>query len=247
MSTTFTLSSCTSILEANFFPAIELDKKSSYGLGLLGFYSYNSIFNVDEQNNYFAYNLPGSKNIKRLEIKPGAYEIEEIEKQIIYELKSKKDENFEITEKDREMFTLRANHKTLKCEIKSKFDIITFGKKSLSSILGFGETVLKANRWHESTFPVNIMKVRMIRVDCNISSGAYLNSNQSHALFEFDIEVEHGYKITKEPLNIIYMSIMPLGRQYIDNITLRILDDQNNLVNFQGEQIIVKLELKKVL
>lgn len=103
-----------------------------------------------------------------------------------------------------------------------------------------------ANISHESALTVDIMKVRIIRVDCNITSGAYVNGEQAHTLYEFDIDVEPGFKLSKEPQNIIYMPVTPEGRQFIDNITLRILDDNGSLVDFRGEKIIVKLELKKL-
>lgn len=246
MSIAFTLSDNTSVISANFFPAIELDKNSRYGLGLLGFYSYNSIFNVDEGNNSIGYATPGSKNINYSKIKPGAYEIEEIRKSILWGIKGLKGGDEKLTEEEMTQFILKANNNTLKCELKSKYDIIFMEKNSLGSLLGFQKTVFKANRWHESTLPVNIMKVRMIRVDCNVTAGAYLNSKKSHTLFEFDLDVEPGYKLTKEPQNIIYLPVSPEGRQFIDNITLRILDDQGNLIDFQGEKIIIKLELKKL-
>ena len=91
------------------------------------------------------------------------------------------------------------------------------------------------------------MKVRIIRIDCNIISGAYLNSTEIHTLFEFDIDVEPGYKIRKEPQNNIYMPIIPDGRQFLDNISICLLDDDGDLIDFRGEKIIGKLKLKQIL
>lgn len=39
--------------------------------------------------------------------------------------------------------------------------------------------------------------------------------------------------------NSIYMPIRPYGSLYVDNITLRILDDDGDLVDFRGEKIII--------
>lgn len=243
MSNTITLSSNSSVLSAYFYPPIELDKHSRYGLGVLGFYSYNSIFNINEENNFFGVKFPKEKKHKYFRIKPGAYEIEEIGEAIT---KILNDEQV-ITSQDTDAFNLLPNNSTLKCEIKSKFEIDFTNKHSIGQVLGFEKKILLANILHESTLPLDIIKVRMIRVDCNITSGAYLNSEKSHTIIEFDIDVEPGFKITKEPQNIIYLPVRPEGRQFIDNITLRVLDDTGNLINFQGEKIIVKLELKKIL
>lgn len=242
MSYTFTLTGHTSVLSADFYPSIELNRNNKYGLTLLGFYTYNSIFNIDESNNVFGYMVEGEAMPKYLKISPGAYEVDEIGDAMLDVLK---ESTKEIG--DKEIFLLKANNNRLKCEISSKYGIDFRGANSIGRILGFDSVVLKSGEKHESSQMTDITKVRIIRVDCNIISGAYLNSLKSHTLFEFDIDVEPGYKISKEPQNNIYMPIMPEGRQFIDNITIRILDDNGDLIDFRGEKIIVKLELKKIL
>jgi hypothetical protein len=236
-----------SVLSSNYYPPIELESNSQYGLGLHGFYSYNSIFNVDETNNIIGFKLKSKSPTTFIQLPPGAYEIDKMNKVIQNILESiikrqMKDDNFNIDK----YFTLRANNNTLKCEIVSKYDTDFTHRYSFASIIGFENKLYSANISHESTLPVNIMKVRILRVDCNIISGAYMNGQEAHTLYEFDIDVEPGYKLSKEPQNIIYMPVRPEGRQFIDNITLRILDDDGNLVDFHGEKIIVKLELKKL-
>lgn len=243
MSNTITLSSNSSVLSANFYPPIELEKYSKYGIGVLGFYSYNSIFNVNADNNRIGIKLLNEQKFKYFQITPGAYEIDEIGNAIKKIIK----EQVKTGQIDTDSFSLLPNNNTLKCEIKSEFDIDFKHKNSLASLLGFENKVLPKNVLHQSTRPVDIMKVRIIRVDCNITAGAYINSEKSHTLFEFDIDVEPGFKITKEPLNIIYLPVRPAGRQSIENITLRILDDDGDLINFNGEKIIVKIELKKII
>lgn len=243
MSNTFTLTGHTSVLSADFYPPIELNTVDKYGLALIGFYTYNSIFNVSENNNSFAYvkNGENSEIQHFLSIPPGAYEIDEIERVMLTVLREA------TSDQSNELFSLKANNNTLKCELKSKLNIIfPPAHNSIGPLLGFGTELLKSGVKHQSVHNVDIMKVRIIRVDCNIIAGAYLNSSECHTIFEFDIDVEPGYKITKEPQNNIYMSIIPEGRQFIDNITLRILDDDGDLIDFRGEKIIVKLELKKI-
>lgn len=240
MSYTATLTGYTSVLSTDIYPPIPLNKNKRYGLGLIGFYSYNSIFNVDESNNSFIYTTKPRNTPSRIRIPPGTYEIDEIYRTLFKLMKIDTEEDAE------KIFILRANNNTLKCEIWSKYEINFIEEGTIGRLLGFEAVVLAPNKNHESTLPVDIMKVRMIRVDCNIISGAYLNADESHTLYEFDIDVEPGYKITREPANIIYLPIIPEGRQFIDNITLRILDDNGSLINFRGEKIIVKLQLKQL-
>lgn len=251
MSRTFTLTGqWSSVLSADFYPPIELDSRCRYGLGLIGFYSYNSILNVDEKNNMFPYRTsPKESSPTVLLLQPGAYEIDEIHKEIQRNMLIKervKQKTVGVSEEYKQLFSLHANNNTLKCEMLSKYEIDFTLENTLADLLGFEHKRFAANKIHASTLPVNIMKVRIIRVDCNITSGAYINGEEAHTLFEFDIDVEPGYKLSKEPRNIIYMPVKPEGRQFIDNITLRILDDHGELIDFRGEKIIVKLELKKL-
>lgn len=241
-----------SVLSADFYPPIELDKNSRYGLGLLGFYGCNTIHNVTKTNNLITFAIPVEETtfsmIYHIEIPSGAYEIEEINAVIQRELEfhvfhgAKHDD----TTMD-ELFSLRANNNTFKCMMRSKYVVDLKHKNSIASLLGFEKKEFSANHMHESTSPVNIVPVRLIRLDCNIISGSYINDEENHILFSFDVDVEPGYNITKEPNNIIYMPISPEGRQFIDNITLRILDHQSNLIDFGSvEEIVVILELKKL-
>lgn len=113
--------------------------------------------------------------------------------------------------------------------------------------MGFNFDKFQPNQIHESSQPINITTVRLIRLDCNIISGSYINNDESHIIFSFDIDVEPGFNLTKEPHKIIYMPISPEGRQLIHNITVRILDHKNNLIDFgSAEEIVIILELKKI-
>lgn len=55
MSQTFTLIARDSVLSAWYFPPVKLNSEEQYGLGLIGFYSFNSVIKVDETNNRFIY------------------------------------------------------------------------------------------------------------------------------------------------------------------------------------------------
>ncbi|MGH9701539.1 MAG: hypothetical protein ACRD52_19060, partial [Candidatus Acidiferrales bacterium] len=204
--------------------------------------SYNSIFNIDEKCNTFQYKkTEAARNWTTVSIPLGAYEISDIEKAMISALQ------ISANDKDEKILSVRANNNTLKCEIECKYSLLFGGENTIAKVLGFFEDVmLKKMLKHESMLSVDIIKVRIVRIDCNITSGAYVNSQQGHTIFEFDIDVEPGYKLSKEPQNVIYMPLKPSGRQFIDNITLRILDDNGDLIDFRGEKIIIKLELKKI-
>ena len=52
-SLTLTLSGTSSVLEAHYFPTIELSADKNYILGLVEFLTFNSIPNIDKSNNKF--------------------------------------------------------------------------------------------------------------------------------------------------------------------------------------------------
>ena len=180
MSQTFTLTGHKIVLSADFYPPIELNTAEKYVIALTGFYTYNSIFNVTEKNNSFAYrkNDEDPKVLHFVSIPPGAYEIDEIERVMLAVLrKATRDQSDDL-------FSLKANNNTLKCELKTKLNII-FPRvaNSIGPLLGFGSELLKSGVKHQSVYNVDIMKVRIIRVDCNITAGAYLNSSKCHTIF----------------------------------------------------------------
>ncbi|CAH2020530.1 unnamed protein product [Acanthoscelides obtectus] len=227
MSNTFTLTGYTSKLSAIFYPPIELEISAEYGLRLIGFYSYNTIYNIDDQHNKISLTHEGDES-NVVTLPEGVYEIEDINKYIQHEIISMNDTYKQRYENNVvEMFSLKANTNTLKCELHSVLDIAL--SNSMATMLGFKNKIFPRNKIYTSNLPVNITPIRIIRIDCGLISGAYCNAH----LYEFDIDVEPGFKLTKEPQNVIYMSVKPRGRQFIDNITLEILDDVGNLVNFR--------------
>lgn len=226
MSLTFTLVGTESVLNASYFPPIELDPNEKYSLGLVGFYSYHSIPNIDEGSNKFYY---GSKSIS---LPAGSYEIGDLERYI----------NEHVEEKDR--IILRPNLNTFHAEIYSEENAIDFRKDdSLFRILGFPQTLLQAKQLHVADKILQIFNVTTIRVSANITSGAYLNDELVHTIHEFSLNVAPGYAISEAPRNIIYL---PVITSSINNITLRISDQNDKLINFRGEEVVVRLELKKI-
>lgn len=246
MSLTFTLIGRESQLSAQYFPPVELDPNEQYALGLIGFYTFNSILNVDESNNRFVYRHEHTDEVCTIEVPPGNYEIDALGRYLQHQLSgSDENNNKEGDLDDTDIFSLKANNSSLKCELRCIHDIDFSAPNTFARMLGFTPQVYKRGHLHQSDLSVEILKHRIVRVECNLVSGAYLNGEPAHTLFEFDIDVEPGFKLSIEPKNIIYMPITR-RRDYIDNITLRVSDEKDNLIDFRGEQIIVRLELKKL-
>lgn len=94
-----------------------------------------------------------------------------------------------------------------------------------------------------SHHPAEILKVNVIRVECNIIKGAYLNNKPVHTIHEFSLKVPPGYKIIEIPQNVIYF---PVTSKSIHGLNLSIVSEENELINFRGETITIRLHMKKV-
>lgn len=140
-------------------------------------------------------------------------------------------------------FHLYANNNTLKSVIKSTIDII-FKEGTIGDILGFNNKIIKGDGYpNESDRPAEIIKVNSLCIDCSIAEGSYLNGQPVHIIHQFFPNVPPGYKIIESPQNIIYF---PVTTQIIDKITIKLFDQNLNLVDFRKETVTVRLHVKEL-
>lgn len=224
-SLTLSLSGTSSILEAQYFPPIELSSSKNYHLGLVELLSFNSIPNVDTGKN----KIYVGKEV--IVLPTGSYEIEDIDVYLQEQLASK-----HIT------ISLKPNNNTLRSVIKCSENIDFRPQDSIARLLGFTHRELPAHISHSSELPVAILKINALRVECNITSGAYINEHKVHTIHEFFPAVPPGYKIIEVPSHVIYL---PIAVRIIDHLQLRIVDQDGELVNFRGEVITIRLHIKE--
>lgn len=233
MTLTVTLTGTSSELHANFFPPIQLPS-NDYSIGLLSFDSYNSIPNIMKgKNDMFYYG-----NDKSIQIPEGTYELDAINTF----LSEKLNEDGNIG------FHLRGNTNTLKAELRCDVPVyFNFPDKpnSIGSLLGFNKprtTIKPGGGYTSSDTIVEIFKVNAISVQCNLVSGSYQNGNPVHILHQFFPLSAPGYKIVETPSPVIYL---PINTQTIYNLSVHLTDQDNNLIDFRGETITIRLHLKK--
>lgn len=220
-----TLTGNSSELQARFFPPIELSENKQYVIGLVELLTFNSIPNVDANNNKF--HLVDDEVVT---IPVGSYELEDIANY----LKS-------VLEPRGVILTLKANNNTLQGIVKCNREIDFRPSDSIASILGFKPQVLVADREHVSDLPVAILKINCLRVECNIATGAYINGQRVRTLHEFFPAVPPGYKIIEAPSQVIYL---PLSVNCIDHLQVRVVDQDGDSINFRGEILTIRLHIK---
>lgn len=228
MSYTLTFKERSSVLRANYFPPIDLSN-GEWCIALIGLETYNSIPNITEANNKLHLEANGQQ--ETIVIQPGAYDIDDINR---------------VLEEFRKGIVLRANTNTLKSEIRTTDASIDFGREgSIGPLLGFtrGQILKKdSQRFYTSDRTVDILPVNTIRVECSVVTNSYLNNKLVHTIYGFFPSVASGYKIIENPHNAIYL---PVTVQTLDYLELRIVDQDNKLVDFRDEEIIVRLHLKR--
>lgn len=222
MTFTLSISDTKATLATNYSPNLQLDDE--YECGLLYFSTFNSIPNVDSRNNKLYY---GENEV--IEIPEGSYELHDIRDYLKDNIKTN-------------LFELKCNNNTLKTTIICSKNINFEKEDSIGRLLGFGKETLQANILHESRFPVNILSTTVLRVECDIISGSFVNGKPSHIIHEFAPNVPPGYRIIEVPKNIIYF---PVNQTSISSINIRILDVSGNLVNLRNEEIQLYLHLKR--
>lgn len=257
MSYTFTFSARDSVLTSKIYPPIILEENENYVMGLIDFMTYNTIPNVDATNNKF---YIGDFVITLPE---GTYEIEDINKAIQsflteHDVKPKEApspaELAPIEEKsapksikkhkyERTVLMLKQNLSTFKCEIKSNKDIDFTKPNNIGEILGFKPIKITTKKWHYSDYPIQITKVNGICIECNLIQNSFNNDSKVHIIHMFYPNVPPGYKIVENPKNVIYL---PINTRFINEIVLKVTDQDGNLINFKGEVISIRLHLKKV-
>lgn len=148
--------------------------------------------------------------------------------------------------KEREpSINISVNKNTGKCsiEISDPGVKIDFTRKNtIRSILGFDSKIIEPNKKYIADHPVNINDINVIRVDCNIASGSYINDKRTHNIHEFYPQSEIGYKLIEVPKNLIYHPVIERVIQYL---RINITDQNGELIDFRGETITCRIHIKK--
>lgn len=221
----FSLSGRGSYISNDYFPPVDVST-GEWEIGLVDLMTFHSIPNIEKGiNDKFYY---GEDNV--ITIDEGAYEVEDLEST----LKSKLVSGVELK--------LTANNSTLRSELFCSQKIDFTKKDSIATLLGFSKRVLDAGKTHISDTTVNIMKVDVIRVECNIVRGSYDNGTESHVIHEFYPNVGPGYKIVEIPNTIIYL---PVNVASVNNVSISLKDQDGDFVNLRNERLSVRLHMRQ--
>lgn len=217
-----------SVLNGYYYPPISLSPDSE--IALLSFSTFYSYANVTHSNNNFYYD-----NNKHIVIPVGCYELEELNTYLSKKLKETDPENRD------NLINLVGNRNTLKAELTCEYSVDFKRRGTINKLLGFEEKVLNRRTTYESKQVVKILQIETINIICDLVNNTYQNSDLTHILYSFTPSVPPGYAINEVPSTVVYL---PLNTTEINQIQIRICDQNFNLIDNRKEQIYVKLHIK---
>ena len=222
-----------SILKTKLKVPIQLNPNRHYKAGLRYFTVYNNIVNIDNTNNVFRYSAGTWKTIT---IVSGAYEITQIDAEL--KRQTGEDEAFK--------FIARPEINRLVIDItKTGFQIDRNVSNSITNFLGFtNNTTPLSKGYHVAENQAVISTVYTIDLECNIIKGGIINGVEKQIIYDIpSFTVPIGAKIIEQPQNINYF---PLNTTLLNEISVRILDQDGNLVNIPGERKFCSLKIIQV-
>ena len=220
------------------YPQLIFDDANNYEVGLINLETYYSFANVTTSNNNFRY-FNGTTN-KTITLSVGAYDINDINTAIQNAMKANGDWD---NVNNAFYITISPNTPTLGSIINItnvNYTVDFTILNSLATLLGFNATVLTSGI-NISPNIVDIIHVNSIYVNCDIIKGSYVNGSYSPVLYNFFPTVGPGYKIVQVPENVVYL---PLSSNQIMNIKIWLTDQNNNIIDFRGESITLRIEIR---
>ncbi|KAG5863253.1 hypothetical protein JTB14_008271 [Gonioctena quinquepunctata] len=141
------MTSYTAMASSDSINPISLEPESDYGLASIGFHSYNSMANVEENNRKFYYFKNADGNDREIiSISTGSYEINNIASFLSEYIDKPRDINKKSVDEDDKEFSLIANLNTLQCEIYSKTHAIDFGHEDFQKQANLGNILYNSDK-----------------------------------------------------------------------------------------------------
>ena len=135
-------------------------------------------------------------------------------------------------------FKIKANFSTLGSisEISPQGPIISFMfNDSMRDLLGFNARILyEENKL--SPDPVNIISFNNFFLDCDIAQGMILKGKRTGIIHNFTMDVSPGYKYIEKFRGGVQWYMVE-SKYIISSIRLKLINENNQLVSFNGQSI----------
>lgn len=131
---------------------------------------------------------------------------------------------------------------TIKVDIKLTNSYqIDLSVSSLNELLGFNSAIYNADVSSQNRVDIT-RGVNSLLIHCSLLSSSYDNTQGSDIIYTFTPNTSRGSAIHVEPNNPIFLPMQTLDQ--IKTITMRITDQQNRDINFNGEAVTYFLNIR---
>ena len=196
---------------------------------------YRMVLTTDEIEYILDFEYIESETIN-YEINPGIYEFDEIVNAFALKI-------VEHTCKDckeNKSLKIRADKKSMKTILETNHEIIF--NSDLNKVFGFTKKQYSPGS-HISERVINIMSIDKVHLKTDCIDGSIINGVRESILYSFSLNANPGYKIFKEPSQILFKKV---NKDKIGQITFYLEDDDGYSVNFKGETLTFTILLIKI-
>lgn len=99
-------------------------------------------------------------------------------------------------------------------------------------------------KFKEDAAAENLVKLDILRINCDIISGSYINGERCHVIHQFATSTSHmkGRILAEIPKNLNYF---PIKSKNLRSIQICIVDQEGKLIDFQGAEAICRINIKR--
>lgn len=233
------LTSTESAIERVYHDGINLSGK--YYVGMKAFVTYNSIANISKTyKNQYTIDFTLITNIEgkpcpehiRVEIPKGTYEMKELCETIMAKSKEKGvDIKVKLDSSSSQKMSMKSGH------------MINFTSPStIAELLGFEKKLYKKDYEHFSSLVPKLFTINTVKIKCNLVNSNINNNNlRDNTLYEFPLSGLTGEKIVERPNSVSHYKV---NTDEIHVLSLRVVVQNDYLIDFQGEKITIILDFR---
>lgn len=233
------LTSTESLIERVYHDGISLSGK--YYVGVKAFVTYNSIANISKKYKQkytidftIISNIEGKpcpENIT-VEIPTGTYEMNELCETIMAKSRAQGvDIKVGLDINSVQKVNMQSDH------------IVNFTTpNTIAELLGFERKIYIKDKAHTSNLVPKIFTINTIKIKCSLVNSNINNDNlRDNTLYEFPLIGNIGEKIVERPNPVSYYKT---NTDEIHVLSLRVVDQDDYLIDFQGEKITIILDFR---
>jgi hypothetical protein len=227
-----------------FLNPITLSENRNYVFYLKRFSVYNTLFNVNTNNNKFIYSINSGVTWITITVPSGAYEVKALNTTIQALMKNNGHYNSTNSTYYINISADESTSKTIMTINNSTYRVDFSKPNTFNTLLGFNPQVY-SNTINISESIIMITLTNDIDIHCSlVTSNSYVNGERKPILYSLSAySIPVGAKIILSELDAI---TIPLNTKTIDVVNFKIKDDNGKLLDFNGETIIIDCVIKQV-